>query len=76
MEKIETIERFKESLKKAASHCRSLAKAQQNNSWLQVADQLEVMLARGEQIYRSKAISRQAALSLIDNFIEKKKKDV
>lgn len=66
MELNESIERYKESLKKAASRCRELGEAQKNLDWNKIAFMLEGLLTKGTVIYNSKAIGRQDALAIVD----------
>lgn len=71
MEKNESIERFSEGLAKAADRARQLAKLQKNKSWLQVAINLDGLRIKGEQMYRSREISRQEALAIADRIVDK-----
>lgn len=70
MEKNESIERYVEGLKKAADCCRQLGVAQKNREWTKIAFQLEGLLQKGTTIYQNKSISRQDALSMIDNRVK------
>lgn len=66
MERNESIERFEEGLKKAASRARELGKAQSNTNWEKVALGLDQMRSNGMAMYHAKAISRAAAIALLD----------
>jgi len=70
MEKNESIERYREGLKKAADCCRQLGAAQKNRQWNQIAFNLEGILQKGMTIYRNKSISRSDALAMIDNRVK------
>lgn len=71
MEKNESMERFTEGLKKAASRARELGKAQKNNSWFQVAHHLDGLRKNGETMFSSRQISRQESLAIVDQIVSK-----
>lgn len=75
MERAESMERFREGLKKAADCCRQLAAAQKNRDWTKIAFNLEGVLQNGVKIYQSKSISRNDALSMIDRKVQTMKDD-
>ena len=62
----ESMERFSEGVKKAASRCRELGDAQKNRNWYKIAFNLEKLLSSGTEMYKSKAISRNDALAILD----------
>lgn len=62
----ESIERFNEGLKKAASRARELAVAQKNNNWRTIADNLDGIRHKGRTLYQSHALSRQETLVIAD----------
>lgn len=66
MSLMESMERFSEGIKKAASRARELGDAQKNRNWYKVAFNLEKLLENGTTMFKAKAISRQDALSMID----------
>jgi hypothetical protein len=76
MERVESIERYREGLKKAADCCRQLGAAQKNRQWNQIAFNLEGILQKGTTIYRNKSISRSDALAMIDRKVEIMKADL
>lgn len=57
MTPIESIERFVEGLKKAASAARELAALQKYPIWLQVATNLEMIRVQGMEIVQSKPLT-------------------
>lgn len=66
MEKNESFERFREGIKKSASICRQLSAAQDNRNWTKIAFSLEGLLNKGTEYYMKKQISRQEALSILE----------
>lgn len=66
----ETMERYFEGLKKAASRARELGRIQKNHQWSNVAAQLDILLKRGKQLYEDKPLSRQEALNIIDQRVK------
>lgn len=62
----ESYERFKEGLSKSISRSRELAKASNNRSWNQIAFQLEKFLAKGVEVYNSKATSDAEVVRLLN----------
>lgn len=62
----ESMERFTEGMKKAASRARELGDAQKNRSWYKIAFNLEKLMEHGVAMYKAKAISRQDALAIVD----------
>lgn len=68
----ETIERFVEGLKKAASRCRELSKIQKNKMWLNVASGFDNMRINGVKIYEAASLSRQEILATVDAMVGKK----
>lgn len=73
MELNESIERYRESMKKASSRCRELGIAQKNLDWNKIAFYIDSLLTDGMTIYNSKAIGRQAALAIVDQRVGEKK---
>lgn len=70
MEKNESIERYVEGLKCAADCLRQIGAAQKNRQWNKIAFNLDGLLQKGQAMYRSKALGRQEALSMIDNKVK------
>lgn len=66
MQDNESIERFVEGLKKAASRARELGIAQKNSSWEKVAVMLDGIRTNGVKLYQSSALSRNDVLSMLD----------
>lgn len=63
---IESMERFSEGLKKAASRARELGDAQKNRNWYKIAFMLEKLLHNGTEMFKGKSISRQDALAIVN----------
>lgn len=66
MQEIESIERFVEGMKKAASRARELALSQKNTDWMKVAAMLDGVRANGVKLYNGASMNRQDALSMLD----------
>lgn len=66
MQEQESIERFIEGMKKAASRARELAAAQKNNDWLNVAKMLDGVRVNGIKLYNGRSMTRQDTLALLD----------
>lgn len=66
MNEIESMERFTEGLKKAASRCRELGKLQQSNGWDALTASFEGLLRNGQKLYSSSVMSRHDALKMLD----------
>lgn len=63
----ETADRWTNGLKKAASRCRELGKAQGKSvMWDQIADSLDKTRTMGETVIVTKALSRSAVLESMD----------
>lgn len=63
----ESMERFREGIKKAASRSRELGILQKNSNWTKIAFQLEKLLHNGNKLYSGHAISRGEALKILDS---------
>lgn len=63
----ETVERFIEGLREAASIARKLAKVQKKQKWVQVAHILDNVVNKGRQFIESKALARQDVLVMLDS---------
>jgi len=68
MELNESLERFEESLKRAASRARELAKIQRNHMWLQIAKSYEGFLDKGGKLARSRSRGKDQINTDIDNY--------
>lgn len=73
MLEIETIERFVEGLKIAASRARELGVAQKSKSWISIAESLDGIRIKGYAFHRANALTRQQALRMIDDRVGEKK---
>ena len=67
----EILERFREGLGIAADRARQIAVATKDTNFTKIAFQLETMKKRGEQLYASKALSRQDVLNMLDDRTKK-----
>lgn len=72
----ESYERFQEGMKRAVSRARELGEAQKNADWNKIAFRLECLLDNGRKLFLSKALSRQAALKMIEERSKKMEKDL
>lgn len=54
----ESLERYKESLSRAASRARELGKLQNNSMWERVATQLEIIKNRGCDIAKARGLTK------------------
>lgn len=70
MQESETIERFVEGLKRAASRARELAAMQKNDTWYTVATSLDNLRISGTKIFRGRALTRQDALKMLDDRVK------
>lgn len=76
MESCESIERFREGMKKAASRARELGSAQKDRNWNKLAFQLEKILLQGMDIFGQKALSEQEIMSMTEHRISEMNKDI
>lgn len=65
LETNESIEYFREGLKKAASRLRELGALEKNKSWAGIADQIDMLRKSGEMLYKQKAIKRAELLKQV-----------
>ena len=65
LENVETMEFFREGLKKAASRIRELGALEKNNSWGQIASQIDMLRKSGETLYKQKAMKRAELLKQV-----------
>lgn len=72
MNENESIERFNESMKKAASRARELAAVLNSQDWTSVAANLDKLRATGLKLHAAKALSRAETLRMLDEHNEKK----
>lgn len=67
----DSIELFSDSMKKAASGARQIAKTTKSKDWLQVAIGFDNLRAKGEMIYKRAAPSQAERLAMVDLMVEK-----
>lgn len=67
----ESKERFSESLKRAASRCRELAKIQKYPTWNSIADSLDALRVKGMSMANAKGRSKMQVNSDIETHKEK-----
>ena len=62
----EMLVRFVDGLKIAAGSAHQLAHAQENPTWLDVRDKLEILIIAGQQMAMAKSMPRQEVLEKLD----------
>ncbi len=62
----ETVERFVEGLKMAASRCRELGAAQGKVDWLNIAASLDQIRSKGLLMMQAKELSREQILASLN----------
>lgn len=71
MQITESAELFSDSLKRAASAARLLAKKTKSKHWYALALSFDGMRANGENLYKRPVPSRQDVLALVNNMVAK-----
>ena len=74
MQDSDSIALFVDSMKKAASCARQLAKMTKNKSWLAIAVQFEGFQSKGQAMYNRPAPNRQETLAIVDTMADKASK--
>ncbi len=76
MNAAESIERFSEGMKKAASRARELGEAQRDRNWNKLAFQLEKILAQGIDIFKQKSLSEAEVMAMTEHRISEMNKNI
>lgn len=76
MNAVESIERFSEGMKKAASRARELGAAQKDRNWNKLAFQLEKIMDQGMNIFKQKALSESEVMAMTEHRISEMNKDI
>lgn len=76
MNAAESIERFSEGMKKAASRARELGDAQRDRNWNKLAFQLEKILSQGIDIFKQKSLSEAEVMAMTEHRMKETNKDI
>lgn len=71
MRERDSIELFTESMKKAASLAKQLAKSTGVKEWIATSSGLEALCSKGRTLYARPAPNRQNTLAMVDHIVEK-----